>query len=87
MKYKLTNCFYYPGTTVLKNKAEITDKDKLAEFEHRYFQTRLKIVPPGNLSLDYFKTIHRHFFQDVYDWAGMIREVAMSNKKQFLVHI
>lgn len=78
MKYTLISRFYYPGTTVFKNKAGITDQEKLDRFEHRCFQTRLKTMPIGTLSLNHLKTIHRHFFQDVYDWTGEIREVAMS---------
>lgn len=63
----------------------ITDKKRLAEFEHHCFQARLKDVPSGDLSIDHLKQIHSHLFLDVYEWAGEIRNVAMS-KAQAALH-
>src|SRR3954468_213577 len=35
-------------------------------------------VPKGNFDLDHLRAIHRHLFQDLYDWAGKLRTVEMS---------
>ena len=41
-------------------------------------------VPTGNFDLKHLKAIHRHLFQDIYDWAGQIRTVEISkNGSQF----
>lgn len=66
----------YPGTQVLQNKAGLTDQDLLDQFEHLMFLTRAEEpLPPGNLDFSHYKSIHHHFFQDVYDWAGQIRTI------------
>lgn len=71
--------YCYPGTTVLKNKLDIRDGDELAAFEAEVSDTRAdEAAPAGNLDFKHFKAIHRHLFQDVYDWAGEIRTVRMS---------
>ena len=71
--------YCYPGTTVLKNKLDLRDAGKLADFEAEVSDTRSdEEVPNGNLDFTHFKAIHHHLFQDVYDWAGEIRTVRMS---------
>ena len=66
----------YPGTQVLKNRADLTDQDELDQFEQLMFLTRSEEpIPDGDLDYDHFQAIHHHFFQDVYDWAGETREV------------
>jgi hypothetical protein len=66
----------YPGTQVLKNQADLEDQDELDQFEQLMFLTRSEEpLPDGNLDYEHYKAIHRHFFQDVYDWAGGPREV------------
>lgn len=32
-------------------------------------------VPKGNFDLGHLRAIHRHLFQDIYDWAGELRTV------------
>lgn len=64
---------YYEGTRVLVNKLDIRDEAKLSAAE-RYF-TDLRIeqgLPREAQQLTYagFKAIHRHLFQDIYEWAG-----------------
>ncbi len=66
----------YPGTTVLRNKADIRDQDVLDQFEYLMFETRAEEdLPPGDLDYVHYRAIHHHFFQDVYDWAGEIRQI------------
>ena len=41
-------------------------------------------IPEGQFDLAHLKAIHRHLFQDVYDWAGQVRTVEISkNGNQF----
>jgi cell filamentation protein len=35
-------------------------------------------VPDGSFDLAHLRAIHRHLFQDVYDWAGELRTVEIS---------
>lgn len=69
----------YPGTTVLRNKADLTDQDELDQFEQLMFLTRSEeVLPEGELDYAHYKAIHHHFFQDVYDWAGEPRTIRTS---------
>jgi cell filamentation protein len=36
------------------------------------------IAKASHLDFQHFKAIHRHLFQDVYEWAGQIRAVRIS---------
>lgn len=66
----------YPGTSVLRNKAGLTDQDDLDQFEQLMFQTRAEeSLPAGDLDYAHYRAIHHHFFQDVYDWAGETRQI------------
>lgn len=66
----------YPGTTVLRNKAELTDQDELDQFEQLMFLTRSEEpLPEGDLNYAHYRAIHHHFFQDVYVWAGEARQI------------
>lgn len=66
----------YPGTHVLRNKADIQDQDNLDEFEQLMFDSRAQEeLPHGYLDFSHYLALHRHFFQDVYDWAGEVRTI------------
>ena len=76
-KFRAWDDYYIPGTTVLRNKFNETDAATLAVKEEFVAQSRLvelaqNPVPP---TFDYahMKAIHRHIFQDVYEWAGQER--------------
>jgi cell filamentation protein len=70
----------YPGTDVLINKLELRDADLLAEAEAAFAATAAESIeisgPPYDLT--YLCRLHRQLFEDVYDWAGEIREVDVS---------
>lgn len=66
----------YPGTTVLRNKAGLTDQGDLDQFEQLMFLSRAEEpLPEGALDYAHYRAIHHHFFQDVYDWAGEPRRI------------
>src|SRR5258705_3960579 len=71
--------YCYPGTTVLKNKLDLTDADELDAFDAEVSDARAdEELPAGDLDFAHFKAVHGHLLQDVYDWAGKIRTVRMS---------
>lgn len=79
--------YCYPGTTVLKNKLDLRNAGELADFEAEVSDTRSdEEAPDGNLDFTHFKAIHRHLFQDVYDWAGEIRTVRMSKESSMFCY-
>ena len=67
---------YPPDYTVLKNKAGLRDPQALERFEHLNTLSR-GLDCPVDLPISYagYQAIHRHLFQDVYDWAGQSRTV------------
>jgi len=76
---------YPPDYRVLKNKLNIRDKEELDFFEREFVAERISQgIPNGDFDLNHLKAIHRHLFQDIYDWAGEIRTVEISkNGHQF----
>jgi len=70
---------YPPDFTVLRNKLGIRDADALDSIEREFVTRRTQgAVPAGKFDLAHLKAIHRHLFQDIYDWAGQIRTVEIS---------
>jgi cell filamentation protein len=76
----MTDDFYvFPGTATLRNKLGVTDPDQLDAFERRAVVARAaEGIPTGDFDLTHLRAIHRHLFQDVYDWAGELRTVEIS---------
>lgn len=76
------NC--YPGTTILINKFDIKDEEKLNEIESVLSSARyaewLSAPQSAALDFDHYKAIHRFLFADLYDWAGEVRTVNISKK-------
>jgi cell filamentation protein len=71
--------YVYPGTNILRNRFEITDPAMLDKVERSYvIQRSRRNIPSGSFDLSHLRAIHRHLFQDVYDWAGELRTVEIS---------
>jgi len=71
--------YCYPGTTVLKNKADLRTQAELDEFETAMtFARAEEPLPSGRFSVNHYKAIHHHLFQDVYAWAGKFRTVRLT---------
>jgi len=75
--FKAWDDYFIPGTEVLRNRPGFSDAAMLARFEHdvtrlRIFELSAKPIP-GDFDYAHMKAIHRHIFQDVYDWAGQER--------------
>lgn len=70
---------YPPNFSVLRNKFGIRDADELDYVEREIVSQRTdEGGPSGKFDLAHLKAIHRHLFQDIYDWAGEIRMVEIS---------
>lgn len=76
------NC--YPGTTVLINKFDIHDEEKLNEIESVISSARyaewLNAPQATAFDFDHYKGIHPFLFSDLYEWAGEVRTVNISKK-------
>jgi len=73
--------YCYPGTSVLINRLDIRDQAALEAFEAEVTADRsAQAVPVGSLDYRHYLAIHRHLFQDVYDWAGEIRTVRVAKQ-------
>lgn len=76
------NC--YPDTTVLINKFDIRDEEKLNEVESVISSARYaewdSAPKAHSFDFDHYKAIHCYLFSDIYDWAGEVRTVDISKK-------
>lgn len=70
--------YLYPNTTVLKNKFDERDQQRLAEAERISTTSAAFTMPEVTLDKEGLKQIHGHLFGDVYDWAGEFRQVGMA---------
>ena len=81
-RYDADDTYCYPGTDVLRNKAEITNAEYLDAYEGELSTLRsieiLENPVAGQFDLAHLQRIHLALFQDVYDWAGKIRTVDIS---------
>lgn len=67
-----------PSSSVLKNKFGITSQAALDRVEREWVVQRiLEGYPDGAFDLKHLQAIHRHLFQDIFDWAGETRTVEL----------
>lgn len=82
---------YPPDFTVLRNRFDLRDAAELDHHERELVSFRIRQgIPSGNFDLAHLRAIHRHLFQDVYDWAGELRTVEIAkggNQFQFRQYI
>jgi cell filamentation protein len=75
--------YVYPGTAVLRNKLGLKDPARLDQIERLIVTQRItEGAPRGDFDLNHLRAIHRHLFQDLYDWAGEIRTVEITKSGQ-----
>lgn len=66
----------YPGTTILRNIHDFRDAEVLESFEIEAVALRSEEgLPTGDLDTAHYQSIHRHLFQDIYEWAGEYRTI------------
>ncbi|EJL27619.1 protein involved in cell division [Caulobacter sp. AP07] len=73
--------YLHPTLPILRNKLGIFDADRLDQIERRLVTQRIaEGAPTGRFDLVHLRAIHRHLFQDIYDWAGEIRTVEIAKE-------
>lgn len=74
----------YPNSTCLINKFDIKNNKKLAEIEAEITFAKAAVLESSKVKLpldfEYYKSIHRFLFEDLYEWAGNLRKVDISKK-------
>jgi len=71
--------YTYPAAGTLKNKLGTTDSQDLGRIEGqlvaaRIYELTLGYGPNGQFDTDHLKAVHRHLYQDIYEWAGHTRD-------------
>lgn len=75
--------YKYPDCDILRNIPDIKEQKRLDEFENEHVSMRiLQGVPSGKFDLKHLKAIHKHLFQDVYEWAGELRKTNIHKSKE-----
>lgn len=75
------SAYVYPGTKTLRNKFDIRSARDLDRIERLLVTQRARAgIPTGDFDLAHLQAIHRHLFQDVYEWAGQIRTVVLEKE-------
>jgi fido (protein-threonine AMPylation protein) len=81
--------FTIPGTGVFRNKLGITDPAVLSRAATESTTLRLAELQAtpvrGGFDATHLQAIHRHIFQDLYDWAGELRPIDAGNVPASLV--
>ncbi|MCP3670356.1 MAG: hypothetical protein GY814_07965 [Gammaproteobacteria bacterium] len=73
--------YSYRGSWVLKNAFGIRDRGELELLEGTLSAVRAgEGMPAGNFDYAHLKSIHRHRFQDLYDWAGDERTIVTAKR-------
>lgn len=80
--------YLYPHTDMLKNLADIRDREKLSFMEAEYTSIRLAELVIGESASRFdFASLcdmHRYIFQDIYEWAGKIRTINIEKSEPAL---
>ena len=75
----------YEGTTVLINKFGLRDAEALAEVEAAVVPAKAAMweAKPLCETFDFahYKAIHHWLFEDLYEWAGEVRTIDLSKKR------
>lgn len=81
MHEKKDNIYCY-DSEVLINKFDEKNFDRFKIIETNFTAARIllfqKEKPPEIFNLDYLRYIHKYIFQDIYNWAGQIRNIEIS---------
>ena len=74
----------YPGTTVLVNKFDLRSQSELDAVEAALVTAKAIQWEEAPLcdtfDLAHYRAIHKHLFEELYDWAGQMRTINISKK-------
>lgn len=67
--------YAYPGTETLRNRLGIRDEKELTRQERLRTHTRSREAARMDFpnTADGYRALHKHLFQDIYEWAGQDR--------------
>lgn len=87
-QYDSQDPYVYAGSKVLINKFGLRDDDELWAVERAItgvVAAELEEHPlKGTFDLEYLRSIHKALFEEIYDWAGCIREKGFISKGKSL---
>lgn len=69
--------YLYPGINVFKNNLDIHEANRLSQAEMAFTALRAATIElgPQEMGFPHLCAIHETLFQDVYPWAGKLREM------------
>ena len=74
----------YENTSVLINKFDIRDENQLNALEQSITSVLIAKasieIPFEDVDFEFYKSLHKYVFSDIYEWAGEIRSVNISKK-------
>jgi cell filamentation protein len=72
--------YVYPEAPhILRNRLGIKDEAELDAIERVFVARRIRYGSPfGQFDAAHIKAIHKHLFQDLYEWAGEFRTVELA---------
>jgi len=77
VEYEGGDFYCYPNSTVLVNKLNIRENEKLQEAERKISYAKIIDLGAnpinGEFDLKYLQAIHKYIFEDIYSWAGNVR--------------
>ena len=80
--------YVYPDTQVLKNKLNVKDYDELNKIEKKLLKERIltpEIVQSIKLDNELIKSIHRFYFEQLFNWAGTFRSIPLYKEERFFI--
>ncbi|MDQ6705329.1 MAG: Fic family protein [Acidobacteriota bacterium] len=90
MRYSSDDHYLDLASGILKNRFGITDAATLEQAEAALVATRsyeLSQTPlEGRFDLAHLQAIHRHLFNDVYEWAGQLRTIDIGKGGHLFAH-
>lgn len=69
--------YLYPGLDIMRNRLNIRQQQRLEQAAYEMTALRAATIELGPLvrGLPHLRTIHRQLYEDIFDWAGQLREV------------
>lgn len=69
--------YLYPRLDIMRNRLNIRQQQRLEQAAYEMTALRAATIELGPLvrGLPHLRTIHRQLYQDIFDWAGQLREV------------
>ncbi|MDR0484214.1 MAG: Fic family protein [Alphaproteobacteria bacterium] len=80
---------YKDKPDVLINKLNIMSEEILDKTEQSFVSIRMSEIenyPKGDYSFNHYRKIHKYLFEEIYDWAGEVRQVTTQKGTTIFAH-